>query len=640
MTNLAPHGIQRTKPSEQCILPTATFRRCASLGFFLLSGVMVMPAHAAATQPVTVLARAEAEAETAKLNQWLDEKFKEQMAFSPMWYSYRGDKTAYDEIDDFSEVGLLALVEWRRKSVDEMKAKFDRGKLTKDAQVSYDLWINQYDHAVLSYEFRRNEYIFSQMFGPHTSLPQFLIAIHKVDDLADMDAYIQRISGISRALDQSLERARLNAAAGSRPPKFSYDLVLEQCRDITSGTPFGAEGSSALWTDAQSKIDKLVENGKLDRLGAERYSAAVRNALVEDLAPAYRKIIAWLEADRSHADDIATGVGKNPRGREYYEAQLAISTTTDLNADQIHQIGISEVARIKKEMEVIKGRVGFQGTLKEFFAFVRDDDRFYYSNTDEGRQAYIAEATKHLGFMTAKLPEYFGILPKAEVVVRRVEPFREVAGGAQHYQLASPDGSRPGVYYAHLIDMRAMPIPQLEVIAYHEGNPGHHMQFSIAQELTNIPKFRTMLYYNALQEGWGLYAEHLAKEMGGYKDPYSDFGRLTTEIWRAIRLVVDTGLHSKGWTEQQAVAYFSENSPAAEGQIRSEVQRYIVMPGQATGYKIGMIKLLELRNKSEAALGSKFNIKAFHDTILGAGQMPLEILERRIDEWVTTQQIQ
>jgi uncharacterized protein (DUF885 family) len=636
MTSSMPWDVAAAGLSGRRTRSVATLRRMASMGALLLCGAAVLPAHAETAQ--TEAPSAQAESETARLNQWFDAKFEEQMAFSPMWYSYRGEKTAYDKIDDLSEAGMLAPVEWRRKSVEEMKAKFDRARLTKDAQVSYDLWINQYEHAALAYKFRRNEYVFNQMNSPHAWLPQFLIAIHRVDELSDMDAYVARIGGISRGLKQSLERAKLNAAAGSRPPRFSYDLVLDQCRDLISGAPFGGEGSSALLTDAQAKIDALVKNGKLDRKGAERYSAAVREALIKELAPSYREIIAWLEADRSNADTIATGVGKNPGGKEYYEAQLVISTTTDLNADQIHEIGISEVARIKNEMEAIKEQVGFKGSLQEFFAFVRDDDQFYYPNTDEGRQAYIDAATKHLSYMTAKLPQYFGILPKAEVVVKRVEPFRETAGAAQHYQLASPDGSRPGVYYAHLIDMKAMPIPQLEVIAYHEGNPGHHMQFSIAQELTNVPKFRTMLYYNALQEGWGLYSEYLAKEMGGYKDPYSDFGRLTTEIWRAIRLVVDTGLHSKGWTEQQAVAYFSENSPAAEGQIRSEVQRYIVMPGQATGYKIGMIKMLELRRKAEAALGKKFDIKGFHDTVLGAGQMPLDILERRIDDWIAAQQ--
>ena len=254
---------------------------------------------------------------------------------------------------------------------------------------------------------------------------------------------------------------------------------------------------------------------------------------------------------------------------------------------------------------------------------------------DAGAQDYIDQAETHLAFIDTKLPDYFGTLPKAPLEVRRVEAFREQDGAAQHYSTGTPDGSRPGIYYAHLSDMRAMPIPVLEVIAYHEGNPGHHMQLSIAQELTGVPKFRSQGYYlSAFGEGWALYSEILAKEMGAYADPYSDFGRLTTEMWRAIRLVVDSGIHSKGWSEQDAVDYFLANSPMPETTVRSEVRRYIVWPGQATAYKIGMLKIQELRAKAEEELGDKFDIHGFHDTVLGGGALPLEILERRIDQWI------
>lgn len=251
---------------------------------------------------------------------------------------------------------------------------------------------------------------------------------------------------------------------------------------------------------------------------------------------------------------------------------------------------------------------------------------------------YLDGATERLNYIADQLPLFFGTLPKADLVVKRVEPFREQDGAAQHYYPGTPDGSRPGVYYAHLSDMSAVPTNQLEVIAYHEGNPGHHMQIAIAQELTSVPTFRTQAGFTAYTEGWGLYAELLAKEMGAYNDAYSDFGRLSTEMWRAVRLVVDTGLHAKGWTEQQAIDYFAANTPEPMESIRSEVRRYIVTPGQATSYKIGMLKIIELRKKSEAALGDKFDIRAFHDTILGGGAMPLNLLERRIDTWIASYQ--
>jgi uncharacterized protein (DUF885 family) len=285
-------------------------------------------------------------------------------------------------------------------------------------------------------------------------------------------------------------------------------------------------------------------------------------------------------------------------------------------------------------MEVIRRQVGFDGTLQEFFASIRDDPRFQFPNTDEGREAYLQTARDFYADIEAQLPRFFGLRPQGGLVVKRVEAFREQPGAAQHYRPGTPDGSRPGTYYVHLIDMRSMPKFDMESVAYHEGIPGHHMQVAIQQELTNVPTFRTQGFYTAYVEGWALYAELLAKEMGAYRDPYSDFGRLGAEIWRAIRLVVDTGLHSKQWTEEQAVQYFLANGPTSEGQVRAEIRRYLVMPGQATTYKVGMLKILELRDRALEALGADFDIRAFHDTVLGGGALPLSILERRVDDWI------
>ena len=581
----------------------------------------------------------EIESETARLNEWFDARYEDSLDFSPMQRTFLGDKTDYDKIDDLSEEAQDAQLEWQRGTVEDLKANFDRAKLTPEAKMSYDIWLYQAERAASASKFRRNQYVFTQMQGPQAFLAQFLIAFHKVEEPSDMEAYISRIDGGARALGQLLDIAKLNAEAGSRPPLFAYEGVLEQSRALVTGAPFDGEGDSPVWADAKSKIDALVETGKIDAAKADEYKAAAQSALVEKWGPAYQELIGWFEEDKANADEVATGVGKNPNGAAYYADRLKNSTTTDMTAEEVHQLGLSEVARIKGEMEAIKEQVGFEGTLQEFFAFVRDDPQFYYPNTDEGRQAYIDAATAHLDYINERLPDYFGILPKADLEVKRVEAFREQDGAAQHYFPGTPDGSRSGVYYAHLSDMGAMPIPQLEVIAYHEGNPGHHMQISIAQELTSVPTFRTQAGFTAYSEGWGLYSELLAKEMGAYEDPYSDFGRLTTEIWRAIRLVLDTGFHYKGWTEEEGVQYFMENSPAAEGQIRSEVQRYIVWPGQATAYKVGMLKILELRAEAQAELGDKFDIKGFHDTVLGGGALPLALLERRVDEWVEAQKV-
>jgi uncharacterized protein (DUF885 family) len=474
------------------------------------------------------------------------------------------------------------------------------------------------------------------MSGVHTGLPQFLITNHRVDDALDMSAYIARIEGASRALGQMLERARLASAEGVHAPRFAYESVIEQSGALIAGAPFNAQPTdpSPLWADANGKIDALLDSAAISETRAGELRAEVRTALTEYFEPAWRALTNWAESEIPKTSELATGVWSLPDGAAWYEQRLAAMTTTDMTADEIHELGLSEVARIQGEMEQVKDRVGFDGTLQEFFAFVREDSRFTYPTNDEGRNAYLDAARNHLSRIESRLPDYFGLLPRADLEVRRVEAFRERAGQAQHYQRGTPDGSRPGIFYAHLIDMSSMPIPELESIAYHEGLPGHHMQVSIAQELTGLPMFRTLVGFTAYIEGWGLYAEALAEEMGGFEDPYSDFGRLSSEIWRAIRLVVDTGLHAKRWSQEQAVQYFMANSAISEGQVRAEVERYLVMPGQATAYKIGMLKIQELRARARAALGERFDIRAFHDTVLGGGALPLTLLEARVEDWI------
>jgi len=590
--------------------------------------------------------------ETARLDAWFTARWEEQLAFSPMTRTRRGLKDDYDRIDDFSEAGLDQVLEWRRRTVTQLREDFDPERLTPEARTSYDLWVHALEVAEAALPFRRHDYALRQMQGGQAWLPQFLIKDHQVATEADMEAYVARIGGIARALTQLHERAQAAAEDGIRAPGFTYDGVLEQARAIVTGAPFdeapsadgvppaGGAPDSPLWADAQSKIRALVEAGVIDEARAAALGSAARQALTEALYPAYAGLIRWLEHDRVHASEPALGVWALPNGGDYYAQRLALMTTTDLTAGEIHELGLAEVARIRAEMEAIRDRVGFDGTLQEFFAFVRSDERFLFPDTDEGREAYLAASRGFIDGIRARLPEFFGILPKAGLEVRRVEAFREQPGAAQHYHAGTPDGSRSGIYYAHLSDMRAMPKPEMEAVAYHEGLPGHHMQISIAQELTGVPQFRTSAGYTAYSEGWGLYAELLAKEMGGYEDPYSDFGRLSTEMWRAIRLVVDTGLHDKRWTREQAEQYFRDNSSIAEGQIQAEVRRYIEWPGQATAYKVGMLKILELRERARAQLGERFDIRDFHDVVLGGGALPLSLLEQRVDRWIESQAAQ
>jgi uncharacterized protein (DUF885 family) len=577
------------------------------------------------------------ESETERLNAWFEQKYEQQLDFSPMEKTALGRKEDYDRLDDVSEAAADEFIAWQRDSVRELRGEFDYALLTPEGKTSWDLWIYQLEQAEAAVPFRRRGYLFHQMSGMHTRLPQFLINFHSVDDESDMRAYIARIGAAARVLRQALERAELAAGEGVHAPRFAYTAVIEQSRAVVAGQPFDRDEDappSPLWADIEAKVAGLVGAGEIDSTTAGELRADAATALREALAPAYDALISWAESELPKSDAIATGVWKLPDGDAFYAERLANNTTTDMTADQIHRLGLAEVARIQEEMRKVKNAVDFDGSLEEFFVFVRTDPRFTYPNTDAGREAYLQAARDHLQAIEDLLPNYFGLLPKAGLEVRRVESFREEPGGAQHYVSATPDGSRPGVFYAHLIDMHSMPIPDLEVVAYHEGLPGHHMQISIAQELKGVPMFRTQIGFNAYIEGWGLYSESLARQMGAYEDPYSNFGALSAEIWRAIRLVVDTGLHAKGWTEQEAVEYFTKNSPVSEGQIHSEIQRYIVMPGQATGYKIGMIKIQELRRLAETELGNDFDIREFHDAVLGGGALPLSILERRVEAWI------
>jgi uncharacterized protein (DUF885 family) len=600
----------------------------------LFTAAVSLLALAACGNPAPAAPTAEEIAKaSADINAWFDVEYEEELQMSPIGLTFQGRKDQYDKIDDYSEAAIDRKLEWRRASVAEMKEKFDPAKLDEEARTSFDIWALSLDMEEKAAKFRRSPYIFVKD-GPHVFLPQFVMQFHEVSEKSDLDAYVARIGEVGRAIDQSLEQAKLAAAEGNRAPRFAYDETVTQSTNVITGAPFGDGPDSPIWADLKSELKKLQDGGKITADEAKAIETAAKAALIDKLKPAYERVIAWLKADRPNTSEQAQGAAALKDGVAFYDNALAQQTTVTMTAAEIHDLGLAEVKRIHGEMEKIKEQVGFKGTLLEFFDFMRTSPQFQLSNDDAGRAQYIKMSEDYLAAMTAKLPEYFGILPKAQLVVKRVEAFREEAGGAQHYFPSTPDGSRPGVYYAHLSDMKSMPTYSMEAIAYHEGVPGHHMQIAIAQELTGIPKFRTQYGYTAYAEGWGLYSEALSKDMGFYKDPYSDMGRLGAEIWRAIRLVVDTGIHSKGWSEQQAVDYFLANGPTPRGAVESEVKRYIVWPGQATAYKIGMIRIQELRAMAQKELGDKFTMGGFHDTVLGGGMLPLPVLEQRVKRWV------
>lgn len=576
-----------------------------------------------------------AEDQTAEINQWFEDEFERQLARSPIFQTFLGRKTDYDKWGDASDEYEQESHRLTMAALAEMRQRFDIENLDPSAQLSYRLAEYQGDLADRRFPFRNHWYAFSHFRGPHTLVPTFLANQHRVDTLEDAEAYIARLEGVETFLGQHQANAEAQFERGIYPPKWSYEQMITTSRNIISGAPFDdSETSSTMLADAEKKIDGLdISDEEKEALKARAVAA-----LETSVKPAYEALIAMFEEQMAEASND-DGAWKLPQGDEYYALQLEAMTTTTMSADEIHGLGLAEVERIHGEMNAIKDSVGFEGSLQEFFTYLREDPdgKFTYPNTDEGREAYLAEAKAIIDNMRGRLDELFYTFPKAELVVRRVEPFRERSAGKAFYQRPAPDGSRPGIYYANLYNMNDMPIYQMEALAYHEGIPGHHMQIAIAQELEGVPSFRKYGGFTAYSEGWGLYSEYIPKEMGLYEDPYSDFGRLAMELWRAARLVVDTGLHDKQWTREDAIAYLLDNTPNPEGDAVKAIERYIVMPGQATAYKIGMLKILELRRRAENALGDEFDVRAFHDVVLKHGPVPMAILEENVDAWIAEQ---
>jgi uncharacterized protein (DUF885 family) len=411
--------------------------------------------------------------------------------------------------------------------------------------------------------------------------------------------------------------------------KFNFAPVRADAKRAIAGAPFAPGADSPLLADFTKKVNALeIAPAEKARLIGEARTA---------LSTSFRRGIDTMLATLDAIEPKATGnqgAWSLPNGAAFYAARLKASTTTDMTADEIHTVGLAEVARIQGEMRAIKDRVGFKGNLQAFFAHIKNGQQFKYPNTDAGREQYLKDANVFIAQVMAKAPQYFRRLPKAPLEVRAVEKWRQETASVAFYNQPSPDGSRPGIYYVNLADMNQVLKPQIEGISYHEGAPGHHFQIALQQELEGIPMFRRFGGYGAYAEGWGLYAERLGREMGFYQDPYSEFGHLSLELWRAVRLVTDTGIHHKRWTREQAIRYFQDNSLLSERDIVKEVERYFNWPGQATSYKIGQLKIVELRKRAEAALGSRFDIRDFHAAVLENGSLPLDILEEQIDAYI------
>ncbi|WP_105103708.1 DUF885 domain-containing protein [Microbulbifer pacificus] len=564
----------------------------------------------------------------ASTNQLFEDQFQAHLSRSPEFRTFLGMKDGYDKWDDISPAFEKETHEINKRQLEELK-KVDPAQLDDATRLSLELAIRKLEQDIEGYQWRLHTYPVNQMYADHTGVASLLINQHRIDDTSDAEAYIARLSALPEHFDQVIANLKERADAGVIVPKFVFPYVISDGKNLITGAPYDEGKDSTLYADFKGKVDKL-------EISAEEKNALIekaRTAMLERVKPAYEKLNGYLaELEKKATTD--DGAWKFPDGDKYYQHRLNVYTTTDMTAAEIHQKGLEEVARIHDEMREIMKKVKFEGSLQEFFEFMRTDPQFYYPESEDGKQRYLKEATAIIDTMKGRLDELFITKPKADLTVKAVEPFREKSAGKAFYQRPAPDGSRPGIYYANLYKMSSMPTYQMEALAYHEGIPGHHMQLSIMQELDNVPSFRKFGGYTAYTEGWGLYSELVPKEIGFYQDPYSDFGRLAMELWRAGRLVVDTGIHSKKWTREQAIDWLTENTPNPSGDVQKAIERYIVMPGQATAYKIGMMKIVELRENAKKELGDKFDIREFHDVVLANGAVPLDVLEDLVNGWI------
>jgi uncharacterized protein (DUF885 family) len=477
-------------------------------------------------------------------------------------------------------------------------------------------------------KYQFHNYPVNQLFGMQNEFPTFMANTHRLLAPRDCEYYRQRLKAVNTKFDQLLESLKLRERKGILPPRFVVEKVLTEMND------FAAQPATEniLATSFKTRVAKI--NGMTDEQRTA-FQKKIETAITDNVYPAYHKLIDYFTAilPKTTTDD---GVWKLPDGEAFYAYALRKSTTTTLKPDEVHDLGVREVARIEGEMRAILDTNGFGGRpIGEAMDALRKDPRFLFPNDDKGRADVLAEYTRLIDQAIARCPQLFATLSKAKIEVQRVPVFKEATAAGAYYNGGSLDGTRPGIFYANLRDLNEIPKWSMPTLAYHEGVPGHHWQISTARELKGLPQFRKLIPFTAYQEGWALYTEWLAKEAGWYEgDPFGDLGRLQAELFRAVRLVVDTGIHAKRWPREQAITYMRDKTGMGEKEVTAEIERYIVNPGQACAYKVGMLKLQELRKRAQTELGTKFDQRQFHDVVLTNGAVPLEILEEQVAAYI------
>jgi len=555
---------------------------------------------------------------TAQLNKLFAGYWQDVLRHSPEQATGVGDKRYNDQWSDYSGAAFHAWLAKEGAVLAQLGAIPTDG-LDAQTKLSAELLERSIVDDQEAARFKEWEMPVNQFNGPQTGIPQTLAQM-PFDDVKDYDNYIARLKKVPALFAQVQEAMTLGADEHRTPPTLVMNQVVKQVTTLAAGK---ADASSP-FLGPIAKFPKSVSAAEQKRITAEATDAVAKQVL-----PAYDRFRRFLTAQYLPATHAEPGVSAIPDGAAYYDFRVRQSTTLKKSADEIHQIGLAEVARDEAEMLVIAKKLGFSD-LKTFNAAVKADPKLHPKSPEELVAAYQG----HIDDMRKKLPELFGRLPKAPLTVLRVPAYMEAQQAAAYYEPGTPDGTRPGHVYVNTYHVTERGLQNVEAVSYHEGLPGHHLQISIAQELTGIPEFRKQSYYTAYTEGWGLYSERLGKDVGFYQDPYSDYGRLEADIWRAIRLVVDTGVHSKHWTRQQMVDYFHDHSGIDETNVQSEVDRYIAWPAQALGYKMGQLKLIELRERARTKLGARFSLSDYHDLVLDSGALPLDVLEMRVDAWI------
>jgi uncharacterized protein (DUF885 family) len=576
-----------------------------------------LPAQAASNPPAQSVS---VEANRKALNALFDEYWQANLQHQPEFASSLGDKRFNDRITDYSAKAENAWLE-RESNYLMQLAAIDPAGFTEQEKTSRELLLRQFTDDLEAADFKEWEMPLNQMDGIYSTYPR-LVPQLSFTSVKDYDDWIARLHAIPKAFEQVTANMSIGIDDHRVPPKFLLQKALDQVNELAGQKP----------EDSPLAMPLKSFPTALPATEQARVRDEMLDAIAKEVLPAYRRFAHFLEVSYIPAGREQPGASALPDGAKYYAFCLRRSTTTGLTTEQIHQIGLDEIKRDEAQMVVIAQRLGF-ADLPTFRASLKTNPKLHPASPAALLDAYRG----YLGPMQTKLPQFFGRLPKAPFEVTAVPEYMEKTSAPAYYEPGAPDGSRPGRLRIDTYNATERNLYAVEAIAYHEGIPGHHLQISIARELDGLPAFRKFGGYTAYAEGWGLYAEHLGKDVGFYQDPYSDYGRLEADIWRAIRLVVDTGVHSQHWSRQQMVDFFHDHSAIDEPSIQAEVDRYIAWPGQATAYKIGQLKILELRDRAKSALGDKFDLRAFHDQILDSGALPLDLLSDRIDAWIASQ---